>query len=108
MLVYERPGRLVRIRVTTVEKLADAYCSASGPHHSEILPCKSGQQVNLGAYIRGAGRFRFISDCLQHALVCRGRIQAALDVVMHPWDIAALVPCIQEAGGDCQFGDWRG
>ena len=89
----------VRIRVTTVEKLADAYCSASGPHHSEILPGKSGQQVNLGAYIRGARRFRFISDCLQHALVCRGRIQAALDVVMHPWDVAALVPCIKEAGG---------
>jgi histidinol-phosphatase len=89
----------VKVEVKRVEKLAEAYCSASGPHNSDIKPVKSGMQVNLGAYIRGAGRFRFIGDCLQHALVCRGRIQAALDVVMKPWDIAALVPCIEEAGG---------
>ena len=29
----------------------------------------------------------------------QGRIDAAVDAVMHPWDIAALVPCIEEAGG---------
>jgi histidinol-phosphatase len=88
-----------RVAVKRVESLAGAYCTASGAHNSEIKPGKSGLQVNLGAYIRGAGRFRFVGDCLQHALVCRGRIQAALDVVMKPWDIAALVPCVEEAGG---------
>jgi histidinol-phosphatase len=88
-----------RVMVKRVDHLAEAYCTAAGPHNSEIQPGSSGMQVNLGAYIRGAGRFRFIGDCLQHALVCRGRTQAALDVVMKPWDIAALVPCIEEAGG---------
>ncbi len=38
-------------------------------------------------------------DCLQHALVCRGKIHAAIDTVMQPWDIAALIPCVEEAGG---------
>jgi histidinol-phosphatase len=89
----------VRVSVKRVEKLAGSYCSASGPHNSDIRPAVSGLQVNLSAYVRAAGRFRFIGDCLQHALVCRGRIQAALDVVMKPWDIAALVPCVEEAGG---------
>jgi len=89
----------VKLSVKREERMAEAYCSASGPHNSDIRPGKSGLQVNLSAYIRGAGRFRFIGDCLQHALVCRGRIQAALDVVMKPWDIAALVPCVEEAGG---------
>jgi histidinol-phosphatase len=89
----------VRVSVKRVDKLAEAYCSVSGAHNSDIKPGRSGMQVNLGNYIRGAGRFRFIGDCLQHALVCRGRIQAALDVVMKPWDIAALVPCVEEAGG---------
>ena len=89
----------VRVSVKRVKSLAEAYCSASGPHNSDVKPAKAGIQVNLGDYIRKAGRFRFIGDCLQHALVCRGRIQAALDVVMKPWDIAALVPCIVEAGG---------
>jgi histidinol-phosphatase len=36
---------------------------------------------------------------VQHGLVCRGRIHAAIDTIMQPWDIAALVPCIEEAGG---------
>jgi histidinol-phosphatase len=89
----------VRVSVKRVKTLAEAYCSASGVHNSEINPGKAGLQVNLSDYIRAAGRFRFIGDCLQHALVCRGRIQAALDVVMKPWDIAALVPCVVEAGG---------
>ena len=40
-----------------------------------------------------------VGDCLQHALVCQGRLHAALDAVMKPWDIAALVPCVREAGG---------
>ena len=34
-----------------------------------------------------------------HALVCLGRLHAAVDPIMKPWDSAALVPCIREAGG---------
>lgn len=88
-----------QVHVKPVERLSQAYCSSAGVHSSEILPPNSGLQLNLGEYIRSAGRFRFISDCMQHALVCRGRIQAALDAVMKPWDSAALIPCIEEAGG---------
>jgi histidinol-phosphatase len=44
-------------------------------------------------------KFRFISDCVQHALVAQGRIDAAIDPAMSPWDIAALIPCVEEAGG---------
>jgi histidinol-phosphatase len=46
-----------------------------------------------------ARRLRCITDCVQHALVAQGRIDAAIDPVMHPWDIAAIVPCVEEAGG---------
>jgi len=38
-------------------------------------------------------------DCVQHGLVCRGRLHVAVDAVMQPWDTAALVPCVREAGG---------
>lgn len=44
-------------------------------------------------------KFRFITDCVQHALVAQGRIDAAIDPIMNPWDIAALIPCVEEAGG---------
>jgi histidinol-phosphatase len=49
--------------------------------------------------IQGARKVRFFGDCLQHALVCRGKLDAAIDTVMQPWDVAALIPCIEEAGG---------
>jgi histidinol-phosphatase len=46
-----------------------------------------------------AGRLRMVGDCVQYALLCRGALDAALDPFMKPWDIAALVPCVREAGG---------
>jgi histidinol-phosphatase len=53
----------------------------------------------LGALAPAVGRMRFVTDCLQYALLCRGALDGAIDTVMHPWDIAALVPCVLEAGG---------
>jgi histidinol-phosphatase len=28
---------------------------------------------------------------MQHALVCRGNLHVAIDTIMQPWDVAALV-----------------
>ncbi len=86
------------VRVVPPERLQDARVSAGGPQGSDILP-EADKAVNLTALVRASGSFRFIGDCLQHALVCQGRLHAALDTVMKPWDIAALVPCVREAGG---------
>ncbi len=48
---------------------------------------------------RAVGRLRMAGDCVQYALLCRGVLDAAVDPFMKPWDIAALVPCVTEAGG---------
>jgi len=48
---------------------------------------------------RQVGRLRLVGDCVQYPLVCRGALDAAVDPQMKPWDIAALVPCVLEAGG---------
>jgi histidinol-phosphatase len=45
------------------------------------------------------GRLRMVGDCVQYPLVCRGVLDAAVDPLMKPWDVAAVVPCILEAGG---------
>jgi fructose-1,6-bisphosphatase/inositol monophosphatase family enzyme len=45
------------------------------------------------------GRLRMVGDCVQYPLVCRGVLDAAVDPLMKPWDVAAVVPCIIEAGG---------
>lgn len=45
-------------------------------------------------------------DCYGHALVATGRADVMVDPLMNPWDIAALIPIVQEAGG--HFLDWSG
>jgi histidinol-phosphatase len=72
----------VRVKVSSTTTLRDAYVS-SYPFNAIPKPRRS----------------RVISDCVQHALVAQGRIDAAIDPLMKPWDIAAIVPCVEEAGG---------
>ncbi len=43
--------------------------------------------------------YRGWGDCYGYLLVATGRADIMLDPVMHPWDIAALVPVIRGAGG---------
>ncbi len=89
-----------RVRVAQCDGLSGAFVSSSGIHATDLEPkAGSTQRFNMSTVARDARKFRFCGDCLQHALVCRGRIHAAIDTIMQPWDIAALVPCIEEAGG---------
>lgn len=55
---------------------------------------------------RAAGLCRTWGDCYGYALVATGRAEVMVDPVLAPWDTAALVPIIEEAGG--VFTDWNG
>ncbi len=88
-----------RIRVSPAGSLAEAAVSATGPHSSDIQPAPGAPAYRLSRVIQRAAKFRFVPDCYQHALVCRGSLQAAIDPVMNLWDVAAVLPCIREAGG---------
>lgn len=59
---------------------------------------------------RGLSRRAAISrtwgDCYGYLLVATGRAEAMVDDVLSPWDAAALLPIVQEAGG--VFTDWNG
>lgn len=45
-------------------------------------------------------------DCYGHAMVATGRAEFIVDPLMSPWDAAALIPILEEAGG--HFLDWNG
>ena len=96
-----RNGDRVVVRVSEeVVGVKDAVLSASGIHGSDIRRDNDDEiPYNLVGLIRKAKKFKFCSDCMQYALVSRARLHGALDTLMNPWDIAALVPCIEEAGG---------
>ena len=90
--------------VRRCERLADAVVCASGMHGTDIIinpngPTDEKPVAALGALIRRAQNFRGWGDCYGHALVATGRADVMVDPVMSPWDIAALVPIIEEAGG---------
>lgn len=55
---------------------------------------------------RRAGTARTWGDCYGYALVATGRAEAMLDPVLSIWDVAALAPIIEEAGG--VFTGWNG
>ena len=54
----------------------------------------------------GAAISRTWGDCYGYLLVATGRAEVMVDGVVAPWDAAALLPVITEAGG--VFTDWNG
>lgn len=90
-----------RARVSGVRSLAEAciaYTDSRGLR--ERLNGEWDALQNLTALQRGWG------DCYGHCLVATGRADIMLDPRMNPWDCAALIPILQEAGG--RFTDWQG
>jgi len=89
----------VQVKVAPALPLADSVVLFSGIHNSNMIPYAHPDAFNLTRVLQGSRKAKFYGDCVQHTLVCRGLVHAAIDTVMNPWDVAALVPCIREAGG---------
>ncbi len=91
-----------RVRVSEVDRVADAVLVASDAESFATY----GRAEAYDA-LRANARFtRTWGDCYGHVLVASGRAEIMLDPVMNPWDCAALLPIVQEAGGT--FTDWTG
>lgn len=88
-----------QVHVAPPISLQKATVLASGIHGTSLAPRNGSDVFDLGAISSCAEKLKFYGDCVQHALVCRGHVHAAMDTLMRPWDIAAFVPCIEEAGG---------
>ena len=90
-----------RARVSAVTSLAEA-CIAYTDSRGMRERLGGGWDVLLEttALQRGWG------DCYGHCLVATGRADIMLDPRMNPWDCAALIPIVEEAGG--RFTDWQG
>lgn len=65
-----------------------------------------GRWTALMTLLRSVGLSRGWGDCFGHVLVATGRAEIMVDPSLNPWDAAALVPILQEAGGE--FIDWQG
>ncbi len=90
-------GKARRVHVAAPCRLAQAKVGMTTVKERPWLDRPGGRAVMTLA--QRVGRLRMVGDCVQYSLLCRGVIDAAVDPFMKPWDIAALVPCVLEAGG---------
>jgi histidinol-phosphatase len=92
----------VRCKVSDVAQLSDATVLttdirfASSPGKAAVWRTLSQQAKTVRGW----------SDCYGYLLVATGRADVMVDATMSPWDAAALVPVLEEAGG--AFTDWTG
>jgi histidinol phosphatase-like enzyme (inositol monophosphatase family) len=89
-------------RVSEVSRFSEAlFCYTSQGYFSS-----TGQIGVFEALQNGCRISRGWGDCYGHLLVATGRAEAIVEPGLHPWDAAALIPLIREAGG--RFVDWDG
>jgi len=94
-----------RLQVSSVAALDDAQISfawdtAARFHAGGIGP----KLVDLS---HRCWRTRGIGDFWQHLLVAEGAFDVAIDPIVSLWDIAALIPIVEEAGGRWSALDGR-
>jgi len=86
-----------RISVSSVGALDDAQISFAWDTSERFHADGIGEKlVALG---HRCWRTRGIGDFWQHLLVAEGSFDIAIDPIVGTWDIAALIPIVEEAGG---------
>jgi histidinol-phosphatase len=91
-----------RIHVSSVDRLADAQLFYSSISWFVKAGCKD-------AFLQVAGltqRQRGFGDFYGYVLVAQGAGELMVEHGVHAWDIAALVPIVEEAGG--RISNWDG
>ena len=88
-----------RVRTSGVTELSDAVVISTGIEKTDLDPHGQRPSLRISELFKKAKRFRWSGDCINYSLLCQGRIDVAMDPRMNPWDIAALAPCVKEAGG---------
>ena len=88
-------GSVRRLAVSSVADVADASFSYS----DRTGWAERGADRALAAFERECWRTRAYGDFLSHVLVAEGAVDFAAEPALAPWDMAALVPVVVEAGG---------
>ncbi|HZT25528.1 MAG TPA: inositol monophosphatase family protein [Pseudolabrys sp.] len=96
-----------RIRVAGRKRLADAVIGCGLPHRGRGDLVRGGKETSAMAE-HAAGLRRFGAAALDLAWVAAGRLDGYWERNLSPWDMAAGLILVREAGGfvsDCDGGD---
>ncbi len=90
-----------RCQVSTVSDLASATFLATDTEFKDPKRAQRWRELTSRSLLS-----RTWGDCFGYLLLATGRAEVMIDDVLSPWDAAALMPIIEEAGG--VFTDWSG
>ena len=92
----------VRCRVSDTARISDATVLTTDPLFAHRPDRRDAwERVSADAAVS-----RSWGDCYGYVLVATGRADVMVDAALAPWDAAALMPVIEEAGG--VFTSWEG
>ena len=107
----QRPGdkEATPLAVSNVQNLSDATFS----YNSMVGWLDDGRAQALKSLVQSVWRARAIGDFWAYMLVAEGALDIAGEADLQPYDMAALVPIVEEAGGrfsslDGHEGIWNG
>ena len=103
------PAHPRQIRVSGVERLSDAVLSYNAIQGWD----GAGRIDDLVALQRDVWRARSYGDAWSYMMLAEGKLDAVAEFDLKPYDMAALVPVIEEAGGRFSSvtgepGPWHG
>jgi histidinol-phosphatase len=94
-----------RLSVSSVAAISDAQLSFAWDTSERFAADGIGDRML--ALSHHCWRTRGIGDFWQHLLVAEGAFDIAIDPIVALWDVAALIPIIEEAGGRWSTVDGR-
>jgi myo-inositol-1(or 4)-monophosphatase len=99
---FTGPGADRTLRTRRGPKLAEAILSST---HPDLF--KRGPEAEAFDRLRGHVRMtRYGGDCYAYGLLAMGLIDLVVESSLKPFDIQALIPIVEGAGG--KLVDWRG
>ena len=104
----QRGEREVRLQTRTGRSLSDAVLCSTAP---DAFPTDD-EFARFSALANQTRLTRYGTDCYGYAMLARGQIDLVVESGLKPYDIQAMIPIVQAAGGfvtnwqggDCQDG----
>ncbi len=87
---YERSGAAMDLRTRSCADLEHAYAMTTAP---ELVTEQSGSVLSAARHVRYGG------DCYAFCMLAMGQVDLVLETGLQPYDIMALIPIIEAAGG---------
>lgn len=88
-------GKARRMATRACKRLADATLATTSP---DLLA--KGLETDVFAALKGKARMtRYGGDCYGYCLLAAGHIDIIVECGLKPYDIVALIPIIEQAGG---------